>query len=147
MNRTELTQVMLCVNSNLRKASRAVTQFYSDTMEGSGLLQTQFSVLAAIGIMGETTVTELAERSISDQTTMTRSVNIFVKNGWVTMTPSAQDKRVKLIRLTEDGRAMLDEAFPLWQKAQQTIVDALGQEDADLLVSLLEKVAAAAQEA
>ena len=146
MNKPELIQSLLCLSSNLRNASRVVTQFYSDTMEESGLLKTQFTVLAAIGMMEEASVTQLADTLGIDQTTLTRNISVLVKHGWIETKSSTEDQRIKLVSLTPDGETALEQAFPLWQQAQQTIVNALGQADTERLLELLNKVVAIAEQ-
>ena len=58
----ELDQVVsTCACFNLRKASRVVTQHFDEILKPSGLLVTQFTILAAVAIVKSATINELAE--------------------------------------------------------------------------------------
>ena len=54
-SRQKPTQVRVawhCTCFNVRRASRAVTQFYDDIMAPSGIKATQFTMLGAVALMG-----------------------------------------------------------------------------------------------
>ena len=58
------TQVRIawhCTCFNVRRASRAVTEFYDGIMAPSGVKATQFTMLGAVSLMGPASVTTLAE--------------------------------------------------------------------------------------
>ena len=61
-----------CACFNLRKAARAVTQYYDDTMLKSGIHVTQMSILVMIDQLGEATMSQLAEMTVTDRTTLKR---------------------------------------------------------------------------
>ena len=114
-----------CVCNSLRMATRALTQLYDDALRPSGLRVTQFSVLAALARVGEASVGELAESLALDQSTLTRGVALLERRGLTERVPHS-DARVKSLRLTARGRAVLDKARPRWAKAQQIVLRKLG---------------------
>ena len=114
-----------CVCNSLRMATRAVTQLYDDALRPSGLRVTQFSVLAALARVGEASVGELADSLAIDQSTLTRGIALLERDGLAERVPHP-DARVKQLRLTARGRAALERARPLWEKAQQIVLRELG---------------------
>ena len=57
----DLVQVATqCACGNFRKATRAVTQFFDECLEPTGLRSTQFVILAAVGAMQPTSIARLA---------------------------------------------------------------------------------------
>jgi DNA-binding MarR family transcriptional regulator len=134
-----------CACFNLRKAARAVTQFYDVVLEPSGIRATQFSVLVALALVERAPLGRVAEGLVMDRTTLTRNLRPLVRRGWVRAEPGA-DRRERSLSLTRGGRAALERTLPLWQVAQQQVMARLGNRWGAALGSL-EDLVAAAQEA
>lgn len=117
----------LCVCFNVRKASRAITQLYDDFLQPSGLKSTQYSVLVAISMYGESGLGALARGIVTDRTTLTRNLKPLINQGLVEDLRGA-DKRTRMLRLTAKGRQALKSAFPLWLKAQDCVMKQLGDD-------------------
>lgn len=129
----------VCTCFNLRKAARIVTQLYDKALKPSGLRSTQFALLVATKILAPVTVTRLAEVVVIDRTTLTRNLDVLEQNGLIETIPG-EDKRMREVALTKAGRNKLDEAIPLWEKAQSQIVAALGEEQSAALIENLTEV-------
>jgi DNA-binding MarR family transcriptional regulator len=84
-------------------------------------------------LAGELTINELAERMVMDRTTLSRNLKPLVRSGLLEMKPG-EDGRTRLVRLTPAGEQALEEAYPLWQRAQQQTVSALGEERYEALL-------------
>ena len=117
--------VRTCACFNLRKAARAVTQLYDEVLAPSGLRGTQFSVLAVISAAGPATMTDLADTLVMDRTTLTRNLKPLLGRGLVER-GEGEDRRQRPIAITAAGREALDQALPLWEKAQARIAGGLG---------------------
>ncbi len=65
-----------CCCLNLRKVTRAVTQYYDRYLEPAGLRATQFNLLAALFSTKGKTLTEIAESLVMDRTTLTATLNL-----------------------------------------------------------------------
>ncbi len=85
----------------------------------------QLTLLVALAVAGEATVKPLAERLVMDRTTLTRNLRPLQRDGLVEVERGA-DQRQRVIRLTEQGRQVLAQAIPLWEKTQSAIVGYLG---------------------
>ncbi len=116
-----------CSCFNLRKATRAVTQFYDHQLEPAGIRATQFTLLVSLTSVSARTLTEMAHTLVMDRTTLTRNLKPLEKLGLI-HTIEPRDKRSKAYSLTEQGRATLEKGIPLWHQAQQRIQVALTDE-------------------
>ena len=114
-----------CVCNTLRMVSRVVTQLYDDCLRPSGLRVTQFSILATVARLGEASLKQLEDELAIDQTTLTRSLTLLERAG-VLERGSHPDRRIKAMRLTARGRAVLRTARPLWSRAQEMVLRELG---------------------
>ena len=115
-----------CSCGNLRRASRAVTQLYDGVLQASGLKATQFTLLVAAAELKSAPVSQMAEALVMDRTTLTRNLKPLVKDGLLTVEPG-EDRRSRWIRLTPKGRRALAEALPLWDRAQNRVIQGLGR--------------------
>lgn len=139
MHEVDKRSPLFCLNSSLRKASRAIFAVYTEALKETGLKGTQFTLLMAISGLPEATITGIGDFLGMDQTTVTRSVNLLKKEGLVEAIPG-EDKRVRLIQLTAAGQAAIEVAYPKWLEAQTKVWDALGDETARQLLTLSEQV-------
>ncbi len=114
-----------CACANLRRTTRLVTQAYDAALKPAGLRATQFTALAALANNPEIRQSELAELLGMDGTTLTRNLKILLKAGWIKI-GRAEDQRIRLVSITEDGQQVLERAIPLWREIQTRFVSGLG---------------------
>jgi len=112
---------------NLRKASRAVTQYFDHSLEPSGVRATQFTLLVTLASVSAKTLTEMAEHLVMDRTTLTRNLKPLEKLNLIQIV-TAKDKRSKAYALTDHGRSVLERSVPLWEAAQRRVEEQLGLE-------------------
>lgn len=124
-----------CVGSSLRRAARAATRLYERELRDSGLRSTQFTLLQALELAGEVTQGQLGSILSIDSTTLTRSLQPLIGEGWVKET-RGDDRRERHLALTASGRRKLEDTMPAWRRAQTRLKKALGRNweelDADL---------------
>jgi DNA-binding MarR family transcriptional regulator len=136
-----------CACLNIRKAARAVTQLYDDVLRPSGLRNTQLALLMLLRGHGPMSMTRLADASMTDRTTLTRNLALLEERKLVRIQPG-EDARVRVVELTDAGDDAIDDAFPLWEKAQTLITRRMGRDGLTrLLTELSGAVRAAAEDA
>lgn len=127
-NAAQLAEIeATCACSNVRKAARAVTQLFDELLQPTGLRSTQFTLLVAVALLGETPVMQLAEALVMDRTTLARNLKPLESLGLLTV-EAGTDRRRHLVRLTERGKEALARALPYWEQAQHRVVEHLGHE-------------------
>ncbi len=115
-----------CTAAQLRRASRAVSNLFDAEMRRAGIRTSQFGLLVALEMAGEATVSRLAERLGLDRTTMTRNLGPLVRQGLVA-SAAGDDRRNRLLHLTEKGRRTLARALPVWERVQAGVIRGLGE--------------------
>lgn len=128
-----------CSCFNLRKATRAVTQFYDHCLEPAGIRATQFTLLISMASVSARTLTEMATSLVMDRTTLTRNLKPLEKLNLI-QTIEPRDKRSKAYCLTDKGREVLVRSVPLWQMAQHKLISGLGEERYERLLKELDAV-------
>ena len=114
-----------CACFNIRKSARVLTQYYDAVLQPLELRATQFTILGVLSACSGITVTDLAEQLMMDRTTLTRNLRPLEKQGLVN-TRTGDDKRTRLILLSNKGKSRLEKAIPLWKKAQKQVIHYMG---------------------
>jgi DNA-binding MarR family transcriptional regulator len=125
-----------CLVSNSRMAARAITRRYDAYLRPSGMTATRFSLLAAIKLAPERTVSELAESRGFDRTTLTRNLDRLERDGFITCRP-AEKGNGRLCKTTRKGDAMIDQLLPQWRRAQAELRHELGDAAFDQTLAAL----------
>jgi DNA-binding MarR family transcriptional regulator len=126
-----------CHCTELRKASRRISQLYDAALAPSGLKTTQRAILAQIGRSEPTTVGELAEALVMDSGALAHTLKPLERDSLVAVAVDPGDRRNRLITLTRRGRAKLAESDVLWAKAQQGFEAALSRAESKALREVL----------
>lgn len=134
-------QPSLCHCTNMRRASRALTRFYDELLEPSGLKVTQYSLLNHIKRLGPLTMNELSTAIRLERTTLVRNLKPLEKKGLVSVITEKTAKAHE-VQLTEAGRKVLEAATPYWNQAQQYLKDLLTEEEIEIFAGVLQKLEA-----
>ncbi|WP_437774458.1 MarR family winged helix-turn-helix transcriptional regulator [Sorangium sp. So ce1097] len=131
-----------CALVRVRRASRALTRLYDDSLRPLGLQATQLTMLVAVATCGDQGVrlSALADGLVMDRTTLTRNLVPLEKAGLLRVARAPDDARVRLILLTRQGERAIEAAFPLWEQTQKHVRQQLGAGQADALREELGRV-------
>jgi DNA-binding MarR family transcriptional regulator len=128
-----------CTCGRLRRAARALTQLYDDTMAPAGLRVTQFSLLRTLSRDGTVRMSDLAGRLLLDRSALSRNLDPLVQRGLVAIA-AGSDARTREVSLTRAGETAVRDALPHWKRAQTQVAARLGTAKLDTLVALLGEV-------
>jgi DNA-binding MarR family transcriptional regulator len=134
-------QPSICNCMNIRRASLAVTQFYDGVVKPSGLTISQLGLLRHVEMLEQITISELAKIIRIDRTTLNRNMKPLAEAGLITVSPGA-DSRTRQVRVTDAGRSAAAKGWKLWQEAQESLKQYLGDAELEKLVQLLSKLEA-----
>ena len=140
MNKTA-TFALPCMCASLRRASRVLTQHYDTALRPLGLRATQFTLLQALSLAGELSQKTLGEILAIDSTTLTRTLAIMGRRGWIA-SRSGDDRRERWLSLSVAGRAEFKRALPHWEKVQRELRVRLGNQRWNKLLNLTNQVTA-----
>jgi len=135
-----------CSCQNLRRVTRLVTRIYDQELRKAGIEITQYGLLTALAIVGEANQKALSAGFAMDSTTLTRTLALLRKQGWIRVRPG-KDKRERVFRLTEAGKRQIAAAQPHWQAAEHRLRKTLGPVDWKEMQATVARVTSAATEA
>jgi len=116
-----------CMCGNLRRTARALTQHYEEALRPHGLRATQMTILQVLFRAGEVSQGRLGEMLAMDSTSLTRTLAILRRQGWIAER-QGKDRRERWLRLSSGGVRKLKGAEPIWERVQFELRQELGDQ-------------------
>lgn len=107
-----------CAYSNLKMLARVAGTVYDEALRPVDLRAGQLALMWAILAAGPVEMGRLGIITVTDQTTLSRTIAKLKKARLVSVR-AGQDRRVRLVALTPTGRQRFREAMPYWEDAQR----------------------------
>jgi MarR family 2-MHQ and catechol resistance regulon transcriptional repressor len=96
----------------LRRAANSLSALESASLREVGLTESRFGVLEALFHLGPLRTTDLANKLLCSAGNLTTVVDNLEREGLVERRRDGADRRVVTVRLSTDGRALIEEEFP-----------------------------------
>jgi len=138
----DMSAVENCVCFNLRRAARAVTQFYDSEMRRHGIRPTQGTILSSLQAKDSWNMAELSDWLGMDRTTLVRNLRPLQRDGLVQISGGGRGNRVEMA-ITANGRKRIEKLTHAWKSAQCAAVRTLGEKRWSAILSDLETAALA----
>jgi len=102
-----------------------------------------FTALAVIDGAGEPlTPSQVSDRVLVASATMTATLDLLERRGWIRRIPNPADRRSVLIEITPEGRATADQLLPGIRAIERSILSALTPGERAHLLDLLARILA-----
>src|SRR5437016_12563361 len=92
-----------CACQRLRRATRVVTRIYDQELAKAGIEITQYGLLTALDLTGEANQKTLSAGFAMDSTTLTRTLGLLLKQGWVRVL-RGRDRSARPLSRTRAGQ-------------------------------------------
>jgi DNA-binding MarR family transcriptional regulator len=128
-----------CLGVRVRTLNRAVSALFDEALRPHGLRVGQLNLLVAVARMGTARPGDLCRLLRMDKSTLSRDVELMRRNGWLEVDGSG-DKRARPLRVSAQGRALLEAVVPAWRQAQEKAEAMLGGEAAAALGQAVDRL-------
>lgn len=118
-----------CLCLHVKRAARALDRYFDTALHPAGITSGQFSLLMSLNRPTPPSLGSVASLLAMDRTTLTANLKPLERRGFIETQADPKDKRTRLLRLTDAGRAVLAEALPFWEKAHAEIEGKLSAPD------------------
>ena len=109
----------------------------------AGIPHPAATALAVIDGAGEPlTPSQVSDRVLVASATMTATLDLLERRGWIRRIPNPTDRRSVLIEITPDGRATADQLLPGIRAVEKSILSALTPAERAQLLHMLAKILA-----
>lgn len=127
----------------LHRAGQCAGDIFSSEVTAEGLTPRQFAVLITVAQYEGLSQTDLVERTGIDRSTLADIIRRMLKKGLVSRRRTKEDARAYAVRLTNEGRNVLDTAQPAATMADERILAALPLDKRDEFIQCLNTIVSA----
>ncbi len=106
-----------CLCLHVQRAARALARRFDEALRPIGMTSGQFSLMMSLNRPEPPTISDVAEVLAMDRTTLTAALKPLKRRKLVTIAIDKEDRRSRRLALTNEGRALLASAVPIWKKA------------------------------
>lgn len=110
-----------CLCLHAQRAARVLARRFDEALRPAGLTNGQFSMLMSMNRPGPVRMREVAALLGMDRTTLTSALKTLEKRGLVATSADPDDRRGRLLALTDAGREHLAEALPIWVETHRDV--------------------------
>ena len=122
-----------CLCLAAQRAARSLARRFDDALRPAELTSGQFSLLMSLNQPSPPSIGSIANLLAMDRTTLTANLKPLERRGLLDIAVDPEDRRSRRLVLTNEGRRMLAEALPIWQRVHADIDQSLGSLDAGAL--------------
>ncbi len=126
-----------CLCLHVQRAARALARRFDTALKPLNLNNGQFSLMMALNRPEPAPMGPVADLLAMDRTTLTAAIKVLERRGLAETMADPKDRRSRLMRLTDEGTALLTKALPIWQEVHGKLDEELGEEMAPLRKTLL----------
>ena len=109
----------------LHRASQYSEELFAKALETSDLTARQLIVLEVVASEDKPSQTAICEKSGIDRSTLADMVRRLIDKGLLARKRTKEDARRYAVRLTDEGRKVLDRELPRFQEVDKHILNAL----------------------
>ncbi|HGV3504068.1 MarR family winged helix-turn-helix transcriptional regulator [Providencia rettgeri] len=126
----------------LGQAWMLVSSEFHATVEKKGLSVLEWRVLSTLAGNGSMGITELSQKTVSKQPTITRVLQRLEQQGHVLRhnNHSGSDKRITLVSVTSSGMALVDGLLVEAQQHEEVVLAPLGLRKSKMLKEVLQEL-------
>ncbi len=110
------------------------------SLEREGITTTKMRALAVLSVMSPTTMSELALHAVTEQSTMSRTIDAMVRQGLVRRNTSTTDQRLREIRISEQGRELFGTIWPMMHMKHQRMFVGLDETQIQTFITCLHRI-------
>ena len=121
---------------------KKLTEDFVNYMKQNGVKITpqQFTTLARLNSGDGISQKELADYLMKDYGSVTRSIHGLEKRNWVRRRDSSEDRRTKLVFITDKGKEIFQLVLPLQIERNRQLLDGVSEKDFEQLIAFLSTV-------
>lgn len=126
-----------CLCLAAQRAARRLARRFDAALKPLGLTNGQFSLMMSLNRPQKATMTSVCSLLAMDRTTLTAALKVLQKRRWVSSETDPQDRRGRLLSLTQEGHHVLAAALPIWTNCHAALDESLPAGGAETLKNLL----------
>lgn len=110
-----------CLCLHVQRAARALGRRFDEALRPVGLTNGQFSLMMSLNRPEPPGMSAVAHLLAMDRTTLTAALKPLERRGLVAITRDPSDRRGRLLSLTAEGKLLLAEGVPIWERTHREV--------------------------
>lgn len=110
-----------CLCLHVQRAARALGRRFDEALRPVGLTNGQFSLMMSLNRPEPPGMSAVAHLLAMDRTTLTAALKPLERRGLVAITRDPSDRRGRLLSLTTEGKLLLAEGMPIWERTHREV--------------------------
>jgi len=131
----------------LARAYGSMVDYIEGSITAQGLGLSDFMVLEVLLHKGPLTISAIGEKVLLASASMTSAIDRLEKRGLVQRRSCSSDRRIRLVELTDCGKAFIEEIYARHEKDLEIVAAGLCNEERKTLYEGLKKIGLAAKTA
>ena len=131
----------------LARAYGSMVSYIEGSIVAQGLGLSDFMVLEVLLHKGPLTISAIGEKVLLASASMTSAIDRLEKRGLVQRRSCSSDRRIRLVELTDCGKAFIEEIYARHEKDLEIVAAGLCNEERKTLYEGLKKIGLAAKTA
>jgi MarR family 2-MHQ and catechol resistance regulon transcriptional repressor len=131
----------------LARAYGSMVNYIEDSITAQGLGISDFMVLEVLLHKGPLTISAIGEKVLLASASMTSAIDRLEKRELVRRRSCSSDRRIRIVELTDCGKAFIEEIYARHEKDLEAVIGGLNDEERRLMYEGLKKVGHAAKTA
>lgn len=111
-----------------------------DDLRKHNLSTTKMRTLAVLSVISGLTINELSAYTVTEQSTMSRSLDSLENQGLIKRASNDDDGRVRRIYITEEGRTAFDNFWPDMYGNYKELFSNISEQEHEQLIKILQKM-------
>ncbi|WP_262269967.1 MarR family winged helix-turn-helix transcriptional regulator [Microvirga yunnanensis] len=124
-----LNRISACWNANMQ-----------ETLKGLDMTTTKMRILAILSVMPGLTINELSVHAITEQSTMSRTLDALEEQNYIRRQARTDDMRVREIYITDEGRSLFARIWPPMYEIYSHLFEGVDETELRALIGTLHKI-------
>lgn len=124
----------------LNSLSNRIHAMFAKGIEPYGIAPEQFAAMKMISEDDEINQSKIAAMLAKGKPTVSRTLDALEKKAFIIRGEAEEDRRIKRIRLTEKGKAVLDAVIPMAEAFNNTLYEQFTPQEVETFFHVLETI-------
>ncbi|SDR01831.1 MarR family transcriptional regulator, 2-MHQ and catechol-resistance regulon repressor [Virgibacillus subterraneus] len=124
----------------LMRASKSVEERIKKDIKSYGVSITEFTILEALYHKGDLTVNQICDAVLINSGSMTYVIDKLQQRGLLERITSEEDRRVIHVRITNQGKKLMDDIFPQHEKVIEKVFEDVSPEELESVIDILKRI-------
>ena len=112
----------------------------ADDLKEMDITTAKMRTLAILSITPSVTINELSVFAVTEQSTLSRTLDSLEEQGYIRRQPRAEDMRIRDVTITEDGRTAFEKVWPTMYDLLLQMFDGVEEDEYRAFTSVLHRV-------